>query len=126
MLLTLASSVKGEGTSANVNDNDNDNDNKDGFECGIYLAPSSIPNAGFGIYTTRSIEQDESVQPYPDAPSIPVTNFYEPYQYNQETDWNHFDYVWEPSGPAAFEADSVSESVMTFGSLCNFHPVSEV
>jgi hypothetical protein len=121
MLLTLTSSVKGEGTSANVNDNDNDN--KDGFECGIYLAPSSIPNAGFGIYTTRSIEQDESVQPYPDAPSIPVTNFYEPYQYNQETDWNHFDYVWEPSGPAAFEADSVSESVMTFGSLCNFHPL---
>lgn len=91
------------------------------FQCGIYLAPSSIPNAGFGIFTTRPIAKDEPIQPYPEAPSIVVTDFE---TLNQEEDWNHVSYIWSPMGVAAFEADVVSESAMTYGSLCNYHPVS--
>ncbi len=91
------------------------------FECGIYLAASSIPNAGFGIYTTRFIAEDDRVQPYPEAPSIIVNDFETE---NEEQDWNHVDYVWEPDGMSAYEANEVHESVMTFGSLCNYHPVS--
>ena len=93
------------------------------FECGIYLAPSSIKNAGYGLYTTRDIKRDEYVQTYPEAPSIVVTDFYKP-NGNLEADWNHVDYIWEANSVAAFEAMENSESVMTFGSLCNYHPVS--
>ena len=97
----------------------------DAFECGIYLAPSSIPNAGFGIFTTRSIGKNDKIQPYSESPSIVVTDFYE-HAGNEEQDWNHVDYVWEPVGFNSFEAEESSISVMTFGSLCNYHPVSYV
>jgi len=30
-------------------------------ECTIYLAESSIPGAGLGVFTTRKIEEDELV-----------------------------------------------------------------
>ncbi len=94
----------------------------EGFECGVFLAASSIPNAGLGIYTTRFIAQDTLVQPYPESPSIIVADFYEATG-NSETDWNHIDYMWDSFGISSYEADSVDESVMTFGSLCNYHPV---
>jgi hypothetical protein len=94
------------------------------FECNIYLAASSIPNAGFGLYTTKSIATDERVQPYPDAPAIMVTDFYEPFG-NTDADWNHNDYVWDSGSESQYEAEEVSESVMTYGSLCNFHTVSQ-
>ena len=100
----------------------NDKRNANEFQCGIYLATSSIPNAGFGIYTTRSIAQNDLIQQYPETPSLVVVDFYEPYG-NDEEDWNHVDYIWAPSGVASFEGDEVSESVMSFGSLCNYHPV---
>ena len=92
------------------------------FQCGIYLATSSIPNSGFGIYTTRSIKRNDFVQPYSEAPSIAVTDFYATHG-NTEEDWGHSQYYWDASGRAAYEGDEVSESVMTFGSLCNYHPV---
>ncbi len=95
------------------------------FECSIYLAPSSIPNAGFGLFTTRSIASDKKLQEYSEAPSVVVTDFYEPAG-NEEGDWNHVDYIWEPTGYSAFEAEEASMSVMTFGSLCNYHPVSAI
>ena len=93
--------------------------------CSIYLAQSSIPNAGFGVYTTKSIQKDQFIQPYPNAPSIMVTDFYEGND-NEEDDWNHDDYLWEPVGTGAFEADEVSEIVPSFGSLCNYHTVSDL
>lgn len=102
---------------------DNNESNANDFQCGIYLATSSILNAGFGVYTTRSIAQHDLIQQYPEAPSLPVVDFYEPFG-NDEKDWNHVDYAWEPTGVVSFEGDEVSECVMTFGSLCNYHPVS--
>lgn len=66
------------------------------------------------VYTTRAISHGEYVQPYPEAPSIPVYDFYEPFG-NEEQDWNHVDYIWEPDSMTGFEGLEISESVMTFG-----------
>ena len=110
-------------TTTIVSDNNDHKRSKKNFQCGIYLATSSIPNAGFGLYTTRSIAKNELVQQYPEAPSITVVDFYVP-SGNEEGDWNHVDYIWESSGVSSYEGDEISESVMTFGSLCNYHPVS--
>lgn len=44
------------------------------FKCNLYMAPSSIPNAGFGVYTTRDIKRDEPVLPMSDAPTIVATD----------------------------------------------------
>ena len=57
-------------------------------KCGIWLAESSIPNSGFGIFTTKNIYTGDTMQPYPNSPSIVVANFYEPFDNNEE-DWNH-------------------------------------
>ena len=120
------------------------------FQCRIYLAQSSIPNAGFGIYTTQTIPPNQYIYTsstttstsfnkttitttnnnnnnykhiMEDTPSIPVTDFYEP-NGNDEKDWNQVDYIWEPMGRSiAFESDEVCEISLTFGSLCNFHTV---
>jgi len=118
---TTSNSNSTDVTRNNAN-NDMDEINQ-GFQCGIYLATSSIPNAGFGIYTTRAIPRFSKVQPYSESPSIVITDFYEPFG-NTETDWGHSQYYWDGSGKAAYEGDEVHESVMTFGSLCNYHPVS--
>jgi hypothetical protein len=42
-------------------------------ECGIWMAPSSLrPDPGFGIFTTRHINHDESILHSPDAVTIPL------------------------------------------------------
>ena len=94
------------------------------YPCNIYMAPSSIPGAGFGIFTMRDIAKGEKILPYADAPSIPLCDDYA--NGMEETDWNHVDYLWSGQGLAEYECESVSESVVTFGALCNFHTVSIV
>ena len=127
----------------NNNDNDNDstesNDNKETEErpagikieyrdtCRYYLAESSIPNAGFGIYTVNDIHEHEPMTQVADAPSIIVTDSEMHRQIHDDDSgggnggWNHVDYFWDGSGQGEFEAHTVEESVVTFGSLCNYH-----
>jgi hypothetical protein len=123
ILLVTSNPVLIEGRKNDPNDESSEKQTLPVHKCGIYLAESSIPNSGFGIYTTRSIKSNQNIQSYPDAPSIVVTDFYEPSK-NEEGDWNHVDYIWEGMGKSFYEADEISESVMTFGSLTNFHTVS--
>lgn len=92
------------------------------YRCNVYMAPSSIPGAGFGIFTVRDIAKGEKILPYADAPSIPLCDDHA--NGMEETDWNHVDYLWSGKGLAEYECQSVSESVVTFGALCNFHTVS--
>ena len=40
---------------------DKQKQNNDNDECQIYLAESSIPNAGFGMYTASEIKKDEDI-----------------------------------------------------------------
>mmetsp|Transcript_4976 Transcript_4976/g.7341 ORF Transcript_4976/g.7341 Transcript_4976/m.7341 type:complete len:671 (-) Transcript_4976:204-2216(-) len=90
------------------------------FQCSIYMAPSSIPNAGFGLYTIRDIKAREALLPFTDAPSIPVCDEYAKGDLELHH-WNHGDYLWGGTGLAEFECENVSESVVTFGSMCNYH-----
>lgn len=95
-------------------------------ECSLYLAPSSIPNAGLGLYTTRHIASGQPILSYdtPDAPSILVTNSLE-HNGGVEVTWSHVDYFWSASGLNEFESNHVEESVMTMGALSNYHTVCE-
>lgn len=88
-------------------------------QCSIYMALSNIPNAGFGVFTTRDIQKGDFIFPYPDAPSIPMCDT----ERNglEEHVTNHFEYVWSGSGQAEFECDQVCESVVTLGALINYH-----
>lgn len=89
--------------------------------CSIYLAESTIPNAGFGIYTTRAIMKGDLIL-QADCPSIIIIDIHK-YQPNREgPEWQHHNYLWKPSKQGSFEALATHESVLTFGSLPNFHP----
>jgi hypothetical protein len=150
--LMQTNSVIVEATNANVNGNANANGNKDSTQgtcsnddsngndnchqpppisyretCQYYLAPSSIPNAGFGIYTTKAIPPDTPLTQIADAPSIILTDveLHNKNSQGEGTDteiiWNHDNYFWDGTGQGEFEAKVVEESVMTFGAVCNYH-----
>jgi len=90
------------------------------------MAPSSIPNAGFVISTTRSIAAGSPIQSYPDAPSIPAfdANLHSERSLNKKTlrHWAQMEYFWSGDGYNGFEAFSSEDNVMTLGSLANYHP----
>lgn len=118
MRVSLLSLLLGPMTcAANVKQQEQDTN-----ECTLYLAPSSIPNAGMGLYTTRHILAGQPVLSYdgPDAPSILVTNSVE-HNGGMEISWSHVDYFWSASGLNEFESNHVEESVVTMGALSNYH-----
>ena len=94
------------------------------FQCGIYMAASSIPNAGFGVYTTRSISEGETAQPSAESPLIPL------YDWDDDENVMGFrstmnNYIWGANDMASLEADTSGyENSMSLGALCNFHTVS--
>ena len=93
----------------------------DDQECSLYIAPSSISGAGFGMFTTREVKSGENIiadLSTADAPNLVICD----YEYSQyEIDWVHPSYVWDGSGFADFECESSAESVVTFGAFSNFH-----
>ena len=89
--------------------------------CTIYLAESTIPNAGFGVYTTEAVKKDDVILKA-DSPSIIITDIDKYQPNNEDPEWQHANYVWMAYGQGSFEAHATSESVLTFGSLPNFHP----
>lgn len=94
--------------------------------CSLYLAESSIPNAGFGIYTTVPLKEKEKVTEVADAPSLVVTDTelhasVLGYENSDAMPWNYNNYFWDGSGQGEFEAHEVMENVMNLGALCNYH-----
>lgn len=85
------------------------------------MAPSSIPNSGFGVYTTRTIEKDEPVTPLADAPSVIAIDMTAHTENPLSDFWTHVDYLWSGAGLGEFEASEVSENVFVLGCLSNFH-----
>lgn len=87
-------------------------------ECSIYLAESSIPNAGFGIFTTKYLPKGS----YTGAPalSIVTTDMY--YHYGErDPDWAQANYNWEGNGYSTFEGLETAETVMNLGTSANYH-----
>jgi hypothetical protein len=90
------------------------------------MAPSSIPNAGFGVFTTLPIAAGSPIQPYPDAPSIPVLD---PDAHCKRSlskyslrNWAQIEYFWSGDGHIGFEALQSEDNVVTMGALSNYHP----
>ena len=102
--------------------------------CNYYLAPSSIPNSGFGTYTIRDIPQNTLLMQQADAPTIVLSDAARHDQLNTDLQQRdptkmvqplpvHYNYFWDGSGFADFEVDGrVEISVTTFGAMANYHP----
>jgi len=116
LLVSITNQLVSSQECSEINDN---NCFAEQHECLLYLAPSSISGAGFGIFTTRDVPEGEGVLPYSDAPSLVISD----YEYFNVTgkDWAHNSYNWDGGGFADFECESSAEHVMTFGSTSNYH-----
>lgn len=99
-------------------------DSSQDFQCRLYLALSSIPNAGFGIFTAQAISEGESVHPYADSMYYSVCDIVEngaTYQEYGDTPQNLDDYMWDGMTWSRYECDEAYESAVNLGSLVNFH-----
>jgi len=83
------------------------------------MAPSSIPQAGFGVFTVKKIKAGAPLVNYPAAPSIAVVDDY--FHYGEDPVCAHENYYWSSDGYTIFEGDEVHELNVNFGSLCNYH-----
>jgi hypothetical protein len=81
-------------------------------KCGVYMAVSNIPNAGFGTYAAVDIPA-RNILPGSTIPEVPV---------NKEKDlkWPGTEYVWQSFGlPENQECPSVLRGL--FGAIANSH-----
>ena len=122
--ITLTESIDGntqkdDRTCTNEQDCASKIQNNDDNKCAIFMAPSSIPQAGFGVYTVKKIKARTPLVNYPAAPSIAVVDDY--FHYGEDPVCAHENYYWSSDGYTSFEGDEVHEFVVNFGSLCNYH-----
>lgn len=100
-------------------------DGEDGAECRLYLAQSTIPHAGLGMFTGVPLERDEYVG-YGD-PAIPIVDidFHAGGDSKKEDfHWLHSEYTWmskETGADMGSEAEQTSAYATGFGSLPNCH-----
>jgi len=95
-------------------------------KCVYYLAPSSIPNAGFGTYTVRDIEDQGQLMNQADAPIITVSN----YGYHNKINENrsekipfavHLNYFTDGSDVSIFEMDGETDDSVVNFAFVNHH-----
>lgn len=88
--------------------------------CSMYLAPSSIPNAGYGIYTTKAFKEHEEIF----AGRSPSVIFLErELHMSGDANWPIRDYVWQTYGAGSYESSTAENWEPTaLGSLANYHP----
>ena len=114
---------------AGVQGNDgvcHENDDTRQLDCGLYMAPSSIPNAGYGLYTARPLQENETIHPLDLA--IHIVDIYEQVDYQESIDnmtlpeWLIHRYRWSPDGSGMYEATDVSQIIGGIGAMPNNHP----
>jgi len=92
--------------------------------CNIYLAPSSLPNAGMGIYTARSVKKGSIIN-YQDGPLIPIIDMGSSNEFSKGFMNLFSSYIWgQPQATSAemkFEADQVVDFQISVGMFPNFH-----
>lgn len=76
-------------------------EDKEYDECNLYLAPSSIPSAGFGIFSVSGIQKGEYISPYAESPYIPICDF----PYDSAKSNIRRDYVWKAHAWSKFECN---------------------
>ena len=102
-------------------DQPNANDDSGGNAiCSMYLAPSSIPNAGMGIFTTRPYKMHEAIF-NEQSPSVMFLD--RELHMPADANWPLFDYVWQTYGAGTYEARVAETWEPTpLGTLANYHP----
>jgi len=89
------------------------------FTCGFYLAESSIPNSGGGMYSMKDIKKGEAVG------EVDTNIMIEDIEKNNGgkfSGWTHFDYFWMAEWRDEFlAAKNINVNAFPVGSLANFH-----
>ncbi len=96
--------------------------NSDDIACGIFIAPSSLPGAGLGIFAGKQYKKGDMILKA-DGPSIPIVDP-DFSQKSMETWLNLFsDYVWDDgiSDPALYESNYTLE--FSSAAMPNSHPI---
>jgi len=89
------------------------------YECGFYLAESSIPNSGAGMYTVKHISKGD---PIGEADANILNEDLEANNGGKIPRWTHFDYFWMAEWRDEFlAAKNVHVNAFPVGSLANFH-----
>ena len=92
----------------------------EGFKglCSLYLAPSSIPDAGYGIFTIRPLKKQEEIF-VGQSPSVIVLDR----ELHTNATWPLLDYFWTTYGAGTYESPLAETWEPTpFGTLANYHP----
>lgn len=98
--------------------NYDDEDEDETPSCSLYMAESSIPNSGLGIFAGKDFMEDEMVDPSPQV-VIPLIDIESNPLYSRSV---LSDYPWSAwSQDAQFEGDSVNVLYPNLGMLANSH-----
>ena len=88
--------------------------------CSLYLAPSGIPNAGMGVFTTRSYKMHEAVY---NEPTPSVVFLHRGLHMPADAIWPLADYKWQTFGAGTYESRLAETWEPTpLGTLANYHP----
>jgi len=92
----------------------------DGSECSLFLAESSIPNSGFGVYTTSDYIKGDTVSHDVSIALADVMRNLGPK--GDYIHWTHDDYNWRGDWENEYIlAEKVSMNAFPLGALTNFH-----
>jgi hypothetical protein len=127
---TTTVTVTANTTSTNVNNNNNNNNNKNDNTtkveeenpCNLYLAPSSIPNGGYGVFTARSLNKGDIIleNDGPDILGVDPNQFEGPHTKLLDHVW----WSWEGGMSDTMAMDSLGGATdfqIMLGALPNFH-----
>lgn len=91
--------------------------------CDLYMAPSTIPNSGWGVFTGRKRKEDEPIDPFDVA--IQVADYDYQMQFEDAKglpEWLLKEYHWMPEiTQAVWDADHIYSIIPGLGMLANSH-----
>jgi len=94
------------------------------LDCGLYMAPSSIPNAGWGLYAGKTFSKGDMIEPLDLAIQMEDILKHMPHIHNDETrpDWLFNRYIWMPRTTGAKYDGSDMSIIPGLGAMTNNHP----
>ena len=90
----------------------------DTSKCTIYMAESTIPGAGYGVFTARDIPKEDFFG-NSGGPAISITDMY--FHNGGDPDWAQINYCWSGDGYTAIESEETAEMTVNIGALSNYH-----
>ena len=90
-------------------------------KCSLYLAPSSIPNVGLGVFASHSFKEGESIDVICNGPSVVVTDPFNSGESDDGWPWANEMFMWGVNY-ANKESDTSMETITNLGSMVNYHP----